>query len=132
MAKQASLAQRIALPSDDDQLTLEDILDVIGAAIEDRKGERPVAIDLSGQLDYLDYIVICTGSTELHTKAIADSIQQALSHYDIMPDGLAGYQHGNWILLDYGILIVHVFMPALRDFYRLEELWGAGDVVELK
>ena len=111
---------------------MDEILAVCVAAIEDKKGEQPVVLDLVGHLDYLDYIVICTGQTELHTQAIADNVKNELSRYDIIPDGLSGYRHGDWILLDYGVLVVHILLPALRDFYRLEELWSAGQAVELK
>lgn len=116
----------------DDDLTMDEVLAIVVAAIEDKKGEQPVVLDLENQLDYLDYIIICTGHTDLHTQAIADSVQNALARYAIIPDGLSGYRHGDWILIDYGVLVVHIFLPALRDFYRLEELWSGGRTVELK
>ena len=131
MAK-ARGAQRSQSPPEDPDPTMDELLAVCVAAIEDKKGEQPVVLDLVGHLDYLDYIVICTGQTELHTQAIADNVKKELSRYDIIPDGLNGYRHGDWILLDYGVLVVHILLPALRDFYRLEELWSAGQTVELK
>ncbi|MBN2082240.1 ribosome silencing factor [bacterium] len=128
-AREAQLSNR---PPLDDDLTMEDVLRIAVTAIEDKKGEDAVVLDISDQLDYIDYIIVCTGQTDLHTKAIADNIKLELSRYDIIPDGLNGYRHGDWILLDYGVLVVHVFLPALRDFYRLEELWAGGRAVELK
>jgi len=125
-------AQSVGAATHDDDISMEEVLATVVAAIEDKKGEQPVVLDLENQLDYLDYIVICTGHTELHTKAIADSVQNALARYAIIPDGLSGYRHGDWILIDYGVLVVHIFMPGLRDFYRLEELWSGGHKVELK
>ena len=125
-------AQRVESPADDREPTMEEVLALCVAAIDDKKGEQPVVLDLAGHLDYLDYIVICTGHTELHTQAIADNVKKELARYDIIPDGLSGYRHGDWILLDYGVLVVHILLPALRDFYRLEELWSAGRAVELK
>jgi len=128
----ARQAQKSKPPQIEDDITIEEVLALAVAAIEDKKGEQPVVLDLVDQLDYLDYLIICTGHTELHTQAIADSVQNALARYAIIPDGLSGYRHGDWILIDYGVLVVHIFMPALRDFYRLEELWSGGQVVELK
>jgi ribosome-associated protein len=117
--------------SADDDLSMDDVLRIVVEAIDGKKGLDPVVLDLSDHLDYLDYLVVCSGQTELHTQAIADQVVADLNRYDIIPDGLNGYRHGDWILVDYGVLVVHVFLPALRDFYRLEELWGAGRVVEL-
>jgi len=125
-------AQQSNRPPLDADLTMEDVLKIAIAAIEDKKGEDAVVLNLTEQLDYIDYIIVCTGQTDLHTKAIADNIKLELSRYDIIPDGLNGYRHGDWILLDYGVLVVHVFLPALRDFYRSEELWAGGHAVELK
>ena len=77
-------------------------------------------------------MVVCTGQTEIHNRAIADHVVSELDRYDIIPDGLHGHRHGDWILIDFGILVVHIFLPVLRDFYRLEELWADGSEVELK
>jgi len=120
------------LPSIDSDLGMEDVLSIISEAITAKKGEDIVILDLTQTVDYLDYLVICCGQTEIHNRAIADNIEDQLSRYDIIPDGLHGHRHGGWILLDYGVLVVHVFLPGLRSFYRLEELWAAGSEVELK
>jgi len=117
--------------ANDDDLSMEDVLKLVVTAIEDKKGEDPVVLDLTDQLDYIDHMVICTGHTELHTRAIADAVSNSLAGYDIISAGLNGYRHGDWILLDYDVLVVHIFTPAVREFYRLEELWASGQVVEL-
>jgi ribosome-associated protein len=114
-----------------DELSMEDVLKLVHQTIDGRKGENIVILDLTGQVDYLDYLVICSGQTEIHNRAIADAVETELARYDIMADGLHGHRHGDWIVLDYGVLVVHVFLPRLRDFYRLEELWAAGRMVEL-
>lgn len=132
MAKARNAARAGTEPAMDDELTMDNVLSLIVKAVEDKKGEDPAVLDLGDQLDYLDYLVVCTGQTRLHTQAIADNIKAELARYDIIPDGLNGYRHGDWILLDYGVLVVHVFLPELRDFYRLEELWSGGRMVELK
>jgi ribosome-associated protein len=116
----------------DDELTMEDVLAIVSRAVDEKKGENLRILDVREQLDYLDYMVVCSGYTEMHNRAIADSVVEALSSYDIIPDALDGHRFGDWILIDYGVLVVHVFLPALRDFYRLEELWAAGKEVVLR
>lgn len=129
--RDAVLKTRRPAAADDDP-SMEGLLKLIVDAIEDKKGENPVVLELIGQLDYIDYMVICTGHTELHTRAIADNVSRVLAGYDIISAGLNGYRHGDWILLDYDVLVVHIFTPAVREFYRLEELWASGHVVEVK
>lgn len=114
-----------------DDFDILDVLKVIIDAIGDKKGEDAVALDLVGTVDYLDYMLICTGQTTIHNRAIADSIEQALARYDIIPDGLHGRSHGEWIVIDYGVVVVHVFVLELRNFYQLENLWASGNLVEL-
>jgi ribosome-associated protein len=118
-------------PPVDDDLTMDGVLRLIRDAIEDKRGEQIRILDMAEQVDYLDYLIICSGQTHTHNRAIADHVAEELARYDIIPDGLHGYPHGDWVLLDYGVLVVHVFLPVLRDFYRLEELWAAGREVEL-
>lgn len=118
-------------PMAEDNLSILDVIRGIVDAIEDKKGENPVALDLIGTLDYLDYMVICNGQTAIHNRAIADSIEQALANYDIIPDGLHGRNHGDWIVIDYGVVVVHIFVLELRNFYQLENLWASGNLVEL-
>ncbi|MEN8581081.1 RsfS/YbeB/iojap family protein, partial [Klebsiella pneumoniae] len=78
-------------------LTERDLLDVyvIRRAIEDKRGEQILALDLTGQVDYVDYIVLCCGMSDIHNRAIADNVVSELSRYDIMPDGLDGYRFGD-------------------------------------
>lgn len=130
MVKRAKMAAARAAVVDD--LSMEDVLSRIRQAIEDKRGEQILILDLIGQVDYLDYLVLCCGFTDVHNRAIADSIVGELSRYDIIPDALDGYRFGDWILIDYGVLVVHVLLPAKREFYRLEELWAAGQEVELR
>jgi ribosome-associated protein len=121
-----------AVPAiDADDMSIEDVLGLIKKAIEDRKGEDVRILDLEEQVDYLDYLVVCSGYTEVHNKAIADSVIAELARHDIIAEDLQGYRRGDWILIDFGVAVVHIFLPALRDFYRLEELWSGGQEVKL-
>jgi ribosome-associated protein len=116
----------------DDELSMDSLLSMIYRALDEKKAERIVILDMTTQVDYLDYLVICTGQTEIHCRALIDHLAGELGRYDIIPDGLHGYAYGDWIVADYGVLVVHAFLSKTRDFYRLEELWAGGREVELK
>ena len=111
--------------------SIEELLKIVRDAIEDKKGEQPVILDLSGVVDYLDYLVICSGSTEIQNRAISENIIDALGRYGIVPDAVNGSSGGQWVLLDYGVIVIHVFLSRLREYYRLEELWAGGNEVKV-
>jgi ribosome-associated protein len=91
----------------------------------DRKALEIVQLDLREMIDYTDYFVICTGRTDRQTKAIHDGIHQGMkSEHGMLPRRVEGFPEARWILMDYLDVIVHVFTPEVRDYYRLEQLWG--------
>jgi ribosome-associated protein len=90
----------------------------------DKKASDIVELDLR-QVGYTDYFVICTGNTERQTKAVHDGIHQGLKHdHGLLPSRVEGASEARWILMDYLDVVVHVFTPETRDYYRLEQLWG--------
>jgi ribosome-associated protein len=91
----------------------------------DRKAIDIRVLDLRDVVTYTDFFVICTGNTERQTKAIHDAIYQELKDSDrLLPRRSEGEREARWILLDYLDTVVHIFTPAARDYYRLEQLWG--------
>jgi ribosome-associated protein len=76
-----------------------------------------------------DYFVICSGNSERQVKAIAQEIDKALGEKEIDPRHVEGLEQGRWVLMDYGDVIVHIFTPAERDYYRLEKLWSGAQTV---
>jgi len=91
----------------------------------DKKAARIVELDLRGVLGYTDYFVICSGNTERQAKAIHDGIHQGMKkEHGILPERVEGLGESRWILMDYLDVVVHVFTPETRDYYRLEQLWG--------
>ena len=91
----------------------------------DRKALDIVQLDLRGIIGYTDYFVICTGRTERQTKAIHDAIYEGLkSTHRRLPERVEGLPGARWILMDYLDVVVHVFVPETREYYRLEQLWG--------
>ncbi len=91
----------------------------------DKKALDVVELDLRGVLDYTDFFVVCSGNTTRQTKAIHDGILEGLKHeHAAQPRRVEGASRGDWILMDYLDVVVHIFTPEARSFYRLEELWG--------
>ena len=91
----------------------------------DAKAIDLVELDLRDVLGYTDYFVISSGNTDRQTKAIHDRIHQGLKNeHGLLPRRVEGLAEARWILMDYLDVVVHVFTPEAREFYRLEQLWG--------
>ena len=90
----------------------------------DKKAADVVELDLRGVLGYTDYFLICSGNTGRQTKAIHDGILEGLKRRHTLPRRVEGAARADWILMDYLDVVVHVFTPETRDYYRLEQLWG--------
>lgn len=91
----------------------------------EKKAIEPIELDLRGVLGYTDYFLICSGNTERQTKAIHDGIHQGMKDdHGVLPRRVEGAAEARWILMDYLDVVVHIFTPDARDFYRLEQLWG--------
>jgi ribosome-associated protein len=91
----------------------------------DVKAIDVVELDLREILGFTDYFVIASGNTDRQTKAIHDRINEGLKkEHGLLPRRVEGVREGTWILLDYLDVVVHVFTPEARDYYRLEQLWG--------
>jgi ribosome-associated protein len=91
----------------------------------DKKAIDVIELDLRGVLGYTDYFVICSGGTDRQTKAIHDRIHENMKkQHGLLPRRVEGLAEARWILMDYLDVIVHVFTPDAREYYRLEQLWG--------
>jgi ribosome-associated protein len=108
-----------------EQLAPEALVSEIERLAADKKAADVVQLDLRGVLDYTDYFLICSGNTNRQTKAIHDSILEGLKHqHGALPRRVEGLARAEWILMDYLDVVVHIFTPDVRAYYRLEELWG--------
>jgi ribosome-associated protein len=106
-------------------MTPAELLSEIRRYAEDKKAADLVEIDLREVLGYTDWFVICSGNTDRQTKAIHDAILEGLKHeHEVLPRRVEGLARADWILMDYLDVVVHIFTPATREFYRLEQLWG--------
>jgi ribosome-associated protein len=103
----------------------EALLGAIVGFADDKKAIDVVELDLRGVLGYTDYFLVCSGNTGRQAKAIHDGILEGLKHeHDTLPRKVEGSADGGWILMDYFDVVVHIFTPETREFYRLEQLWG--------
>jgi ribosome-associated protein len=103
------------------------------AAVATEKGaEDLVALDVRELVSYTDYLLVCTARNERQAKAIHDAVYMRLKREDeLLPASVEGEREARWILLDYFDCVLHVFVPELRDRYRLDRLWGEAPTVDL-
>ncbi len=97
----------------------------------DKKAENLKILDLNELSSFTGYFVICSGQSERQVQAIANSVesQMGIQNYDLL--ALEGYGEGRWILMDFGDVIVHIFLDALREYYDLETLWSEAPKVKV-
>jgi ribosome-associated protein len=111
---------------------LETLNQQIIEGIRDKKGKHIVLLDLRHLDDApADYFIICEGDSNVHVKAISDSIHKSVKeHIGVMPAHVEGSSGSRWVLMDYFDTVVHVFYPETRHFYELEQLWSDAKVTE--
>lgn len=94
------------------------------AALEDIKANDVVVLDVSPYASFTDYMVFASGTSSRHVSSIAGSVIDAAKKQNSPPLGVEGLDVGDWVLVDLGDVVVHVMLPATREFYDLEKLWG--------
>jgi len=99
-------------------------LQAVVLAAEEKKAEEISVMDLRGLSDVADYFIICHGRSSRQVQSIADGVEQALLALKRRPDHIEGYGRGEWVLMDYIDLVVHVFTAERREYYGLDRLWG--------
>jgi ribosome-associated protein len=92
-------------------------------AVEDRKAVDPVLLDLRGKTLLTDFFLICTGTSDVHIRAIADSVQEKAENASLARPRVEGQTVGEWVLIDFGDVVVHVMGEEPRERYRLEHFW---------
>ena len=103
----------------------DQLAETIAAQAADKKAIDVVELDVRGVVSYTDFFLVCSGNTSRQVKAIHDAVHQALKdEHGILPRRVEGQTEATWVLMDYLDVVVHIFTPEARDFYRLEQLWG--------
>lgn len=110
-----------------DTATSDALLALILTQLDEDKAEEVVQIDLRGKTEIGDYMVICSGRSTRQVSAIAEKLIQKVKDETGRTSKVEGKDIGDWVLIDTGDVIVHVFRPEVRDFYQLEKMWLGGD-----
>ncbi len=108
-----------------------DIAKSAAAAASDKKAVRPILLDLRGQSDICDFQFICSGTNNKQTVAIASEIEGRFRKAGLKAAAIEGKQGGNWILMDYGPTLVHIFCEEVRDYYAMESLWPNAKFLQI-
>ena len=114
-----------------DHLDTREYAVLAAEAAADKKAADVVVLDVAAVLVITDYFVIATGNTARQVKVMADEVEARLKDAGLPALGREGERDRQWVLLDFGDLVVHVFQPQTREFYRLERLWGDVPRLEL-
>lgn len=105
-------------------------LNTVLASLDDAKAENIVPIDIQGKSSLADHMVIASGRSHRHVAAVADNVIKALKDAGLGTARVEGLAGADWVLIDAGDVIVHVFRPEVREFYNLEKMWLAPDLEE--
>jgi len=119
--------------SSKDQISGRELALKVAEAALDKKAARIEIIDVRGKVDYTDYVVVMSGRSDRQVAAIARGIEEDLKHkYGSRCSGVEGLPQGNWVLLDFGDVVAHIFHQDTRGYYDLEALWLDADRVEFE
>ena len=102
-----------------------EMIEVILESLEDAKAEGTVSIDIVGKSSLSDHMVVTSGRSHRHVSAVADQLSRALAENGFGKPRIEGLPHCDWVLVDAGDVIVHIFRPEVREFYNIEKMWSA-------
>jgi ribosome-associated protein len=122
VAKQTSETARNAV---------QDVLETVISSLEGSKAENPVTIDINGKSALGDYMIVVSGRSHRHVAAISDHLLRDLKDKGFGTPRVEGRTSGDWVLIDTGDIIIHIFRPEVRDFYGLEKMWQMPEPREM-
>jgi ribosome-associated protein len=95
------------------------------------KGIDPVLLEVTEFCSFADFFVLCSGGSQRHVLALAQHVEEALAQAGVKPLGVEGREEGQWVLMDYNTVVVHIFLQPRREFYNLEDLWSEGPKTQI-
>ncbi|MCX8048923.1 MAG: ribosome silencing factor [Methylohalobius sp.] len=101
----------------------DQIVQWVLAALEDLKAQEVTVLDVRGKTSITDYMVVASGTSDRHVRALANNVVEKLAGHQVKPLGIEGERSRDWVLVDLGDVVVHVMLPETRRFYQLEKLW---------
>lgn len=116
----------------ENKIDIENVMELAKAAAGfayEKKARDIVGLDLAGKSPVTDYFVLCSGSNKPQIKAICDNIDDKMAELGVNPLRIEGYKEARWVLMDYGMLVVHIFDDESREYFNLERLWGDAPAV---
>ncbi|MDR1116865.1 MAG: ribosome silencing factor [Oscillospiraceae bacterium] len=114
-------------------LTSRQLAERIAHLADDKKASDVKVLQIENLTVLADYFVICTGNVNTHVRSISDEIEYKLKETEnLYPLSIEGYEASNWILIDYGSVVAHVFLEDTRSFYSIEKLWGDAPKIEIE
>ncbi|NDH39693.1 MAG: ribosome silencing factor [Gammaproteobacteria bacterium] len=111
-------------PHPEGDLTGEAVLSIAKDALDDLKALEPVTLDVRELSSVTDYLLVASGTSSRHVKSLAENVLMKAKASGVRPLGVEGERTGDWVLVDFGDVVVHVMQPATRSFYDLERLWS--------
>lgn len=102
------------------------LAEIAAEAADDKKATQITLIDVEAVSSVTDFFLVCSGSTPIQVKAIADHIAEKLEEAGLPTPRIEGQSLGHWVLLDFGVVVAHVMLEKEREFYNLERLWSHG------
>jgi ribosome-associated protein len=109
----------------------EQLRDFVVSALEETKAKDVVVLDVRKMTTVTDYMVVASGTSNRHVRALADAVDEASRAKGHRPNGVEGAGGGEWLLLDLQDVLVHVMLPRVREFYNLEKLWSLTPAADL-
>ena len=113
-------------------LTSKEMAELAAKALDSKKGQNIKILQTAGVTVLADYFVICTASSVTQIKTLSDEVGKTLTEAGEKPLRTEGYRNGGWVLVDFGCVIVHVFLDEMRKFYGLERLWSDAPELDLQ
>ena len=110
----------------------EEQVKLIAQTISDKKGRNIMALDVRGHSSMTDYIVVAEGNVDRHVIAISKAVEDSLRETGEKPVYVEGLRNGDWVVLDFIQVMVHLFMPGLREKYQIERLWSDATLIDLQ
>jgi ribosome-associated protein len=111
----------------ENQSEMDHVQQLVCEALDEIKAEDPVTLDVRGRTPITDVMIVATGTSRRHVQSIAEHVREQARAGGIQPAGMEGATEGDWVLVDLGAAVLHVMLAEVRDFYRLENIWGVED-----